>query len=337
MTQGINSGIRSIPQKRGKTSDFHQSSYAFVRRCVDDFFEHSQESWKSQESKSRKAETCNLIWELWRVMDYDPTVDQNGLLLLGWFLFDRKYMPRGKTLFLRADLVSDYIRFQPIWNRRQQFGDRLYHWLYLIFHGYCFRKPEVLELADRAVNQESLPQIREFLFEMPKELFARAARLQVVVEEYLNKPFPLPQPSRTKIRPTIPSSKPLSDEQLPERNFRNLQLWKKLHHLSLRLHQLTRKFPKDETQLLTRQIREGVMQLPVQVAQEFNLADNGRFLLILRKALNTLSELDYQLLLAKDLGYLGIGEFCYLEDRIREIRSLFHGLVKVLEIKHNHP
>jgi four helix bundle protein len=88
------------------------------------------------------------------------------------------------------------------------------------------------------------------------------------------------------------------------RNFRELKVWEKSHRLTLEVYQATTGFPREEMYGLTSQIRRASASIPANIAEgrgRSGVAELARFLHI---ATGSASELDYHLMLARDLGFL---------------------------------
>src|SRR3712207_278525 len=106
------------------------------------------------------------------------------------------------------------------------------------------------------------------------------------------------------------------------RNFRALKVWEKSHRLVLAVYKTTGTFPREETYGLTAQLRRCCASIPANVAEGCGRdsdAEIGRFMLI---AMGSASELDYHLLLAHDLGYLGAQDYQELLQRTAEVKRM---------------
>ena len=88
------------------------------------------------------------------------------------------------------------------------------------------------------------------------------------------------------------------------KNFRDLKVWEKAHHLSLAIYRVTAQFPRAEQFGLTSQMRRCTSSIPSNIAERCGRATNNDFAHFLQIALGSASELEYQLLLASDLGML---------------------------------
>jgi four helix bundle protein len=88
------------------------------------------------------------------------------------------------------------------------------------------------------------------------------------------------------------------------KDFRSLKVWEKAHALTLAIYKATEGFPKQEIYALTNQVQRAVVSIPANIAEgcgKDSDAELRRYFLI---AMGSSSELEYLLLLARDLGYL---------------------------------
>ena len=106
------------------------------------------------------------------------------------------------------------------------------------------------------------------------------------------------------------------------RSFRELKVWEKGHRLTLRIYEATGRFPRQETYGLAAQIRRCSASIPANIAEGCGRsgdAELGRFMLI---SMGSASELEYHLLLARDLGYLNSTQYRDLSQRTQEIKRM---------------
>jgi four helix bundle protein len=88
-------------------------------------------------------------------------------------------------------------------------------------------------------------------------------------------------------------------------DFGSLQVWGKGHQLTLAVYKATAAFPNEELYGLTSQIRRACASIPANIAEGWGRSGKtelGRFLQVF---MGSASELEYHLLLAHDLGFLG--------------------------------
>ena len=106
------------------------------------------------------------------------------------------------------------------------------------------------------------------------------------------------------------------------RDFRKQKVWEKSHLLALEIYRATEKFPREELYGLTGQIRRASASIPANIAEGCGKdgdADFGRFLQIAR---GSASELEYHLLLAKDLGFLKQNDYDQLHKEANEVKQM---------------
>jgi four helix bundle protein len=114
-------------------------------------------------------------------------------------------------------------------------------------------------------------------------------------------------------------------------DFRNLKVWQKGHSLTLEVYKASSGFPKDERFGLTSQIRRSASSIPMNLAEGCGRgsdADFGRFIQI---AMGSACELEYQLLLANDLGYFHDSDYTRLHEQVAETKRMLTALIQRLK------
>lgn len=86
--------------------------------------------------------------------------------------------------------------------------------------------------------------------------------------------------------------------------FTELIVWQKAHKLVLEVYQLTEFYPPSELFGLVSQSRRAAVSIPSNIAEGFKRKTKADSLHFYTIADGSLEELKYQLLLAKDLGYI---------------------------------
>ena len=112
------------------------------------------------------------------------------------------------------------------------------------------------------------------------------------------------------------------------RDFRELTVWQKAHELTLEVYRVTAHFPSAELYNLTSQIRRACSSIPMNIAEGCGRDGNAEFARFLWIAMGSSSELDYQLVLARDLTYLDPAAYSQLNDRLIEVRRMLNGLIQ---------
>ncbi|MED5370836.1 MAG: four helix bundle protein [Myxococcota bacterium] len=87
-------------------------------------------------------------------------------------------------------------------------------------------------------------------------------------------------------------------------DFRRLEVWRKAHALTLQVYGETVSFPVDERYGLTRQMRRSAASIGTNLAEGCGRRTRREYAHFVSIARGSSSELEYQILLAADLGYL---------------------------------
>ena len=92
------------------------------------------------------------------------------------------------------------------------------------------------------------------------------------------------------------------------RNFRDLDVWNLGKEIVVDIYTLTKSFPKEELYGLTSQMRRAAVSLPSNISEGFNRFHNKEYKQFLYIALGSCAELETQMEVSFDLGYIS-GEF----------------------------
>ena len=117
------------------------------------------------------------------------------------------------------------------------------------------------------------------------------------------------------------------------KDFRQLKVWQKSHELTLEVYRLTQKFPTEEIYGLISQIRRSVSSIPTNIAEGCGCESEAEFKRFLTIAYRSSSELDYQLILARDLQYLITEHYEQLYLKVNEIQRMLGSLIR--KVKRN--
>jgi four helix bundle protein len=112
---------------------------------------------------------------------------------------------------------------------------------------------------------------------------------------------------------------------------KNLRLWNESLELVKDIYQATGKFPKTEQFGLTDQIRRAAVSVVSNISEGAGRMQNGEFQYFLRIASGSLSEVEVQLLISKELGFLDNQEFDSMNGKVNLIRAQLSGLLKFLK------
>jgi four helix bundle protein len=112
------------------------------------------------------------------------------------------------------------------------------------------------------------------------------------------------------------------------RDFRELKVWHKSHGLTLAVYQITKGFPRDELYGLTSQIRRAAASIPANIAEGCGRLGDAEFHRFLQISLGSANELEYHLLLSKDLDYLATEKHLELHTQLIEIKRMLVSLTQ---------
>jgi len=116
-------------------------------------------------------------------------------------------------------------------------------------------------------------------------------------------------------------------------DFRNIQAWQKAHELTLKIYKTTKAFPKDERYGLTSQIRRAALSIPCNIAEGCARSTDADFARFLDIAIGSASEVECQLLLAKDLEYLKKTESDELLEQVMRVKRMLAKFIATLRKK----
>jgi len=115
------------------------------------------------------------------------------------------------------------------------------------------------------------------------------------------------------------------------KDFRDLRVWDKSHRLTLRIYSVSANFPKYELYGLISQIRRCSASIGANVAEACGKRGNKAFQRYLQIASGSACELDYHLLLSRDLGFLAEADYGDLSKQLTEVRKMLTSLLQKID------
>ena len=100
------------------------------------------------------------------------------------------------------------------------------------------------------------------------------------------------------------------------KDFRNLNVWQKAHLFVLDIYEVTTKFPKEEKYGLTSQIRRAGVSIPANIAEGCGRRSDAQLSHFLQIAMGSASEIEYHLMLTRDLNLLNNSDYTRLESQV---------------------
>ncbi len=116
-------------------------------------------------------------------------------------------------------------------------------------------------------------------------------------------------------------------------DFRNLSVWRNAHELALMVYKETSHFPASERFGLIDQMRRAAVSIPSNIAEGCGRGTDADFARFVQISLGSASELEYQLMLASDLGHLPREQTEPLLARVQSIKKMASTLVRRLASK----
>jgi four helix bundle protein len=114
------------------------------------------------------------------------------------------------------------------------------------------------------------------------------------------------------------------------KDFHELQVWQKAHQLTLAVYQITGAFPREELYGLTSQLRRCSASIPANLAEGCGRNGDAEFARFCSIAMGSASELEYHLLLAKDLKLIPPKDHAELSRRATEVKRMLTALLQKL-------
>lgn len=115
-------------------------------------------------------------------------------------------------------------------------------------------------------------------------------------------------------------------------DFKKLKVWERSHELTLKIYRLTKLFPADERYGLVSQIRRCAVSIPSNIAEGSGRGGKREFSQFLRIAIGSSCELEYQILLAHELGFIEDKEYGTLDSLISEVKKMLTGLIRKVQV-----
>ncbi len=109
------------------------------------------------------------------------------------------------------------------------------------------------------------------------------------------------------------------------KNYKELKVWQKSYELCLKIYRITAKFPKEERYGLTSQIRRAAVSVPSNIAEGYGRKTTPEYIRFLYIAYGSNCELETQILLSGDLGYIETGK---LETLNLESSNPLHQIIE---------
>ena len=109
-----------------------------------------------------------------------------------------------------------------------------------------------------------------------------------------------------------------------------LDVWKMSMEMVTSIYEITKTFPSDERFGLVSQIRRAGVSVPANIAEGAARQSDKEFCQFLSIAQGSASELETELLIAKNLGYMSCQDYERIYEEINVIARMLIGLSKTV-------
>ena len=111
------------------------------------------------------------------------------------------------------------------------------------------------------------------------------------------------------------------------KSFTDLLVWRQAHELVLEIYKITKIFPTDEKYGLTDQIRRAAISITSNIAEGFSRGGYKEKCQFYYMSLGSLTEVQNQLLVARDVGYVSSLEFDRMADKTVSTQKLLNRFI----------
>ena len=116
-------------------------------------------------------------------------------------------------------------------------------------------------------------------------------------------------------------------------SFKDLKVWKKSMDFVTSVYELVKLLPKEETYVLSDQIRRAAVSIPSNIAEGAGRNTTKEYIQFLYVALGSASEVETQIIIGQRIGYFEDVNN-YIDD-INEIKKMLNGLISSLKRREN--
>lgn len=111
-------------------------------------------------------------------------------------------------------------------------------------------------------------------------------------------------------------------------SFTDLEAWRESHKLVLMIYAQTKSFPSNEQFGLVNQLRRAATSVTSNIAEGFSKESYKEKVLFYRRSLGSLTEIQNQILVARDVGYIIQNNFSKSAEQTVAVSKLLNGLIK---------
>ncbi len=114
-------------------------------------------------------------------------------------------------------------------------------------------------------------------------------------------------------------------------DFKNLKVWQKAHSLALGINRVASTSRAPAHSALRSQMIRSAMSIDANIVEGRGRRSDKELVRFLRIAVGSCYELESQLIMAKDVGFIANDDATSLIDKLVEVRKMLFGLIKYLD------
>ncbi len=114
-------------------------------------------------------------------------------------------------------------------------------------------------------------------------------------------------------------------------DFKKLEVWKKAHVLTLETHKVASRIRGAEYVSLRSQIIRAAMSASANIVEGRERTTDKEFARFLRYSVGSASELEYHLILGRDMQVIPGDSVESLIEKVEQVRKMLHGLISRLD------
>ncbi len=114
-------------------------------------------------------------------------------------------------------------------------------------------------------------------------------------------------------------------------DFKELDVWKRSHVLTIKIYEVTNSFPKSEIYGLSQQLRRAAISIEANLAEGCGRKTDRELIRFASIANGSAYEVECELLVASDLGYITSEQLRECTQKVRQVSSMLNGLIRRLQ------
>ncbi len=119
------------------------------------------------------------------------------------------------------------------------------------------------------------------------------------------------------------------------KSYRDLEVWQLAMAFARQIYEVTGSFPGDERFGLINQMRRAAVSIPSNIAEGQARSSTAEFQRFIAIAMGSVAELETQVLLSQDLGFLNQDQQQQLMPKLDQIGKMLRGLYRSLDRRAN--